>query len=161
MILVAIDPGLSGGLAIHRGVDIQVYRMPVCDAPGGRKGRRIDVERLRALLAPLVHQGALAVIESQQAMPRQGVASTFKTGMGYGLLLGVLGGLGLEVLEVNPRKWKQILPKEKRGEKQHTIELVGRVFPDVSLIPRGCRVPHDGIADALGILLWALREHRR
>ena len=61
------------------------------------------------------YEPEMVFIEQQQAMPRQGVASTFKTGFGYGVYIGILHALGYSYTVVIPRKWKSdwAVPSDK------------------------------------------------
>jgi crossover junction endodeoxyribonuclease RuvC len=43
----------------------------------------------------------------------------------------------------------------KKAGKDAAIGWCRRAYPSVSLIPEGCRVPHDGIADSLCIAEYA------
>lgn len=149
MNVITIDPGLSGGIAILSSGNVTAHVMP---ANKIKNKRFLDLPSIKDLIG--VASPSLVILEKQQSMPRQGVASTFKTGLNYGKLIGLLEGLGLDYIEVGPREWKKILPKEKRAEKKHTIDLVSSLYPLVNLVPPRCRKKHDGMADALGILFW-------
>jgi len=46
------------------------------------------------------------VVEDVHSMPKQGVSSTFKFGMGCGIIHGVAGALRLPLTLVTPNKWK-------------------------------------------------------
>jgi hypothetical protein len=87
--IVGIDPGLDGALFFFDpgaptcgdAVDVSVHVL----ARGGAKRREIDIAGLVQLLSrPLDH----AFLEQAQAMPKQGVASTFAFGKGFGVMLG-------------------------------------------------------------------------
>ena len=53
------------------------------------------------------------VVENVHAMPKQGVSSTFKFGMGVGIIHGVAGALRLPMTLVTPNQWKT-LPQPAR-----------------------------------------------
>jgi crossover junction endodeoxyribonuclease RuvC len=46
------------------------------------------------------------VVEDVHSMPKQGVSSVFKFGMGTGIIHGVAGALRLPLTLVTPNKWK-------------------------------------------------------
>jgi crossover junction endodeoxyribonuclease RuvC len=46
------------------------------------------------------------VVEDVHSMPKQGVSSTFKFGMGCGIIHGVAGALRLPLTLVTPNQWK-------------------------------------------------------
>lgn len=161
MNFITIDPGLKGGIAWSENIEtnrsVGAVPMPIKVIEGGKGSRKaLDTAAIIELVSSI--QPQIAIIELQQAMPKQGVSSTFKTGYGYGLLVGLLEGLGVEVLPISPRKWKKIHPADLRRSKEATLDLVAERFPTVSLVaPRG-RVRHDGIGDALGMMVWCLDE---
>jgi len=106
---LGVDPGLDGGLALLNGPEIQLHIMPTT----GTKKRSIDEAALRSLLegmqlyARQESQLLVAYVESVAAMPKQGVASTFNFGCGYGLLRGVLCGLCIPYRLVKPLEWQR------------------------------------------------------
>ena len=101
-------------------------------------------------------QPALVVVEKVGAMPGQGVTSMFNFGMGYGMWVGMLAALGFPYELVAPQKWKAAVLGGTKKDKRAAIEYVQRRFPDVSLLatPRS-KVPHDGMADAACLALYA------
>ena len=150
MLAAGIDPGLKGAVAIlDRDCVHLAEPLPVLHS-------EIDVGALAALL--LDPRPELVVVERQQAMPKQGVASTFRIGRNYGLILGALQTLGLPVLEVRPQQWQAaVLHGQARG-KEAAIAYVMKRFPCVDLRPGRCRRPHDGIADAVCIAAYGLAQ---
>ena len=56
------------------------------------------------------------MLESQQAMPRQGVSSTFSTGQGFGMWRGILAALRLPYEIVTPATWTRGMLKGAPGE---------------------------------------------
>jgi crossover junction endodeoxyribonuclease RuvC len=56
-------------------------------------------------------------------MPLQGLSSTFKFGMGVGIIHGVAGALRLPLTLVSPSQWKSFhsLPKEKEAARALAI----------------------------------------
>ena len=152
-VVVGIDPGLSGGvcrLSSRVSFESIAVPMPVI-------GNQIDGRQLAALLV-----GAdLVAIEHAQAMPKQGVSSTFRYGQGFGTLIGVCEGLGLAYRLVKPRMWQTAVIGTGAGDtKQRSAEHVHRLYPWVDLLPGRMRKPHDGIADAVCIAEWAKKSAR-
>ncbi|MBA3935857.1 MAG: Holliday junction endonuclease [Planctomycetes bacterium] len=88
-------------------------------------------------------------VEKVSSMPKQGVASTFKFGTGWGMVRGVCAALGASVVLVPSTIWKKRvllgLPHDKAG----AVQFCTSRWPTADLVLPGCRVPHDGIADAL------------
>lgn len=155
--VIGIDPGLKGGIAVipHSNPGgVQVHPMPL-----GPDGKNIDY---RAVCAILGAWAGPVYIEKVHAMPKQGVSSVFKFGMGFGGVLGVCGALGRRVEQVPPQRWQNALfgPKKERNEEDTTKVLSVRFaherFPQVSLTPGRTRKPQDGLSDALCIATFGL-----
>ncbi len=150
MTCIGIDPGLHGGLAGINGGSVIVEPMPVV-------GGDIDAHGVSCFLDG-VH-ASMVCMEKVHAMPKQGVSSTFKFGKGYGIILGVCAAMNIHVELVTPQAWKAVVLAGTTKDKDAAIAWCNRAFPTVSLIPQGCRVPHDGLADALCIAEYARRTY--
>lgn len=141
-LLLGVDPGKTGALAFIDADDpsvlVDVVDMP--DATGAALGAL--VRNLLADLAP--HDVAAAWVEKVGAMPRQGIASTWRFAEGYGAVLGALGALEVPVHHVTPTKWKkaQRVTAEKASSRQRAVEL----WPNDAA--RFARVKDDGRAEA-------------
>jgi crossover junction endodeoxyribonuclease RuvC len=147
MIVVGIDPGLRGGVCVL-GPDPLAVPMPVT-------GGQIDGRELAVLLSG----ASMVAIEHAQAMPRQGVASTFRYGTGFGILLGVCEAIGVPYRLVRPQAWQSVVIGAGKGDtKARSIAHVHRTYPWVDLTPGKTRVAHDGIADAVCIAEWAKKS---
>lgn len=148
--IVGIDPGLTGGVAVIDGDTVMVKDMPViADRTGGKKS--IDIDELVNLLQP----GASVVIEQQQSMPKQGVASTFQTGLNYGRLLGALDALAFPYKVVTSREWAKIVGKPAKTGKEWNIAEARRRWPHLKDILLKSK---DGRADALLIAASQLEQ---
>ena len=141
---IGVDPGLTGGLALLDGNDLEVVTdMPVVAGT-------VDAYALTAILA---EWGSVdrVVVEQQQAMPRQGVASTFKTGANYGRILGVLAALERPVTHVTPAMWTRQL-RVGSDKATHRRRAMDEWPAQAHMF---ARVKDDGRADASLIALWA------
>jgi crossover junction endodeoxyribonuclease RuvC len=94
------------------------------------------------------------LIEESQAMPGQGVRSTWTTGYGYGLWLGVLGALGLAHTRIRPAVWKRRLGLT--SDKEQARLRAQQLFPSADLR----RKRDHGRAEAL-LLAWYGRQARQ
>jgi crossover junction endodeoxyribonuclease RuvC len=146
---VGIDPGLLGALAAldATGVVVGTWPMPVAGSEVHAAG---VADLLRSLRCLDGHQDIGRVcLEKVGAMPKQGVSSTFRFGTGWGMVRGVCAALGLPVALVPATVWKKQvllgLPHDKAG----AVQFCTSRWPTTDLVRPGCRVPHDGIADAL------------
>ena len=158
MYVIGIDPGLSGGIAvIDRLLPVDVMDTPVLK---GKKSKKFyDIQGMAGVLREYTDKmfTVLAVLERQQAMPTQGVSSTFKTGEGYGIWQGLLTGLSIPYITVHPRTWTKKVLQGARGDgKARSILMARQLFPTAELIPPRCRVPKDGRADALCLAYYGL-----
>lgn len=98
-------------------------------------------------------------LEFAQAMPKQGVSSTFKTGKGAGLWEGIVVGLGLPYDIVHPKTWtKMVLKDVPRGDpKQRSFIKCQRLFPEIPLTkPNGRVLSMDGRSDASLIAYYGM-----
>ncbi len=163
MKVIGIDPGKDGFICLLDGEEVLSWPTPTINISKKGNKRGYLVPEMRRFLA--VANPDFVVIEKQQAMPgmmkggkmvKQGVASSFATGQGYGLWEGLVAGLGLKYILVHPRTWQKVCHRDVQGDntKARSILAAGRLFPNVDLRKNDkCRVPHDGKADAL-LLAW-------
>ena len=147
--LVAIDPGLHGAIATFSpsGV-VSAVPMPLA-------GKALDLPAIAAVIRDTFPQWV--ILEKVASRPGQGVASTFKFGMGYGSILGIAAALAVPVELVTPQRWKGAILHGTAKDKAAAIAYCRRAYPGVSLVPPGCRVPHDGLADSLCLLEYGRR----
>ncbi len=147
MMICGIDPGVTGGIAFYNGLELYAHRVPTSKLANKKI---LDMEGICKLLVQ--YEPDMVFIEQQQAMPRQGVASTFKTGFGYGIYIGILHALGYNYTVVIPRKWKSDLgvPRDKDLARQRATDLMPMGESSWS---RKCE---DGVAEASLIAYWGL-----
>lgn len=154
MLTLGVDPGLSGALAL---LDEDGQPELVADLPVIRDGRLswIDGGSLQStLLDALRGRACRAAVERVSAMPRQGIASAFSFGVGFGAVLATLQTLRLSIEFVTPAVWKLALGLGK--DKRASLDKARLLFPtaDLSL------AKHDGRAEAL-LLAWYAQNRRR
>jgi crossover junction endodeoxyribonuclease RuvC len=82
--IVGIDPGLSGGIAFYDPLvsNLVTMEMPVLEA-GSKSKRVIDELELARMFDDKSASIKKVFIEQVNAMPKQGVTSTFNFGMGF------------------------------------------------------------------------------
>lgn len=148
---LGIDPGQRGGLAVVVESGELREHIPM---PKTRKGVLAEIAILDAKYKRLV-----VGVEKAQSMPKQGVVSVANYMREYGVIIGLVMGLGLPYHEIPPAMWKRELFKgqaEKKG-KHVAIVLAENLFPDIMLTPGLCRNPQDGIAEAALIAEYCRR----
>jgi len=97
-----------------------------------------------------------AVIERVGAMPKQGLSSTFNFGHGRGVWRGCIAANGWHVLEPRPADWARAILRNIPGKGKDRAIMRASQVRGIELIPPGCRVPQDGIADACCLALYGL-----
>jgi crossover junction endodeoxyribonuclease RuvC len=116
--ILGVDPGASGAISFLFPSNASVISVEDVPTVAGE----IDA----ATLADHIRQMApdIAVIERVGAMPKQGVSSTFKFGMAYGVAQGVIATLKIPVYFVTPAKWKKhfALPADKEEARKRALQ---------------------------------------
>lgn len=139
MIVVGIDPGQSGGIAslIEQERDC-VFLSAV---PMGATEKDTSDHLWQLYVDSAAYGGIFAFIEKVHSMPKQGVASSFKFGMGYGFLRGCLVTIGIPFDDVTPQRWQKSMDCMTRGDKNVSKRRAQNLFP-------GLKITH-ALADAL------------
>jgi crossover junction endodeoxyribonuclease RuvC len=148
---IGIDPGQSGAIAV---LAADGSLELVCDLPviRDRSLAWIDGGELQSILLDAIRgRTARAVVERVSAMPRQGVASSFAFGVGFGSVLGVVQALHLPLELVTPAQWKRALGLS--SDKHASLHKARLLFPTAEL----GLAKHDGRAEALLIAHHAVR----
>tara|TARA_R100001460_G_scaffold84261_1_gene125513 strand:+ start:398 stop:889 length:492 start_codon:yes stop_codon:yes gene_type:complete len=160
MRIIGIDPGKSGAvvsMCLDTHAVLSKHITPMIKV--GKSRQEYDIPEMSSILGELSEGGAKVFIEKQQARPGQGVSSMFTTGMGYGIWLGLCGGLRIPMEVVSPRAWTRDILRGVPGDgKGRNILAAKRLFPSQDLRKSDrARVPHDGICDALLIAEYGWR----
>ena len=160
MLVLGIDPGISGGLALLSGDGlIHTARMPILKVKGGKSTINIaELGNIITTWAPTV-----AALERQQVMRKAGVrpgaVSSFTTGLNYGVLLGFFYGRKISVHEIIPKTWKKALGLS--SDKDESRHRAMQMWPDNANDFRlACQ---DGVAEAALIAYYyyrAMRSHQ-
>lgn len=145
--LLGIDPGQKGGIAWASESGYGAIQMP-----------KTTQQVYKALLGFIGGvSGCKCCIEQVQVMGKMfGAKAALSYGQGYGEIIGILTALSVEIHEVRPSVWKRKL--NISADKNDSILLCERLYPELNLIPVQCRKPQDGIAEAILILHYG-RKH--
>ena len=137
---MGIDPGYSGAVAV---VDY--------------KGRIVDSVRLSEtehdvseFIAEYASDVTFAILEKVNAMPRQGVSSTFKFGTSYGFCRALLGCHRIRFETTPPGVWQKTMGCLSKGDKKVTKAAAQRLFPEEKVV--------HATADAMLIAEYARRK---
>ena len=150
--IIGIDPGLSGAIALldHNGKLLDVVDMPTRRLGVAGKKRQVDEGELTKLLTEFnnIPRGCFAVLEQVNGNPiggnKKGSVGAFNFGMGYGVIKGVLGAVGIEYTTTPPKAWKykaRLIGRDKKASIARALEY----YPDAPLT----LVKHDGRAEAI------------
>lgn len=151
ILFVGVDPGKKGGIAF---IDNDLGTYNAYPMPETRN----QIYKLLKELKVTYGETIYAAVELVHSMPKQGVASTFTFGKGCGVVLGVLTALDAIIYEPTPQAWKKVIMAGTDKSKDAAIQVAENLFPDIQLIPKGCRVPNDGMAEALLLAEWCRRQ---
>ena len=133
MIVVGIDPGLSGAIAIlENNKVLNIFDMPVM-AEGKKNKRQLNSAQLVNIIKDSTRPDAeiAVVVEQVNAMPGQGVTSMFNFGQTFGAIKGVCAALELPIFFVRPSKWKkhfELINSSKDSSRTKVIEM----YPSLS-----------------------------
>ena len=128
MIIIGIDPGLSGALAFLEGKKV----LKVIDMPIMSDGKKNKKQLNSALLASFIkenikdHANISVVVEQVNAMPGQGVTSMFNFGQSFGILKGICSAMQLPMFFIRPAKWKKyfnLINSQKDASRTRAIEI--------------------------------------
>lgn len=155
MNILGIDPGKTGGFVLLDGRAILAQRR-TADVIGDAKWQAAHSQvsaYLRSLHAE--HRIGLAVLELYAVRAGEGRGGGATTGVGWGLILGVLSALEIPVITPASSAWTRTMLRDIAGEgKDRAVSLVGTALPDLDLKPGRCRTPQSGLADAGALALY-------
>jgi len=129
MLIIGIDPGLSGSICFFKdGRILEVIEMPVMTEGKKNKkqvnGAQIYNEFFKRIIKK--EDEIRVVIEQVSAMPGQGVTSMFNFGQSFGILKGICSAMQLPMFFVRPAKWKKyfnLINSQKDASRTRAIEI--------------------------------------
>ena len=155
MYTIGIDQGLHGSVAIldAGGILQGLADTPTLTVKVPRGTRHVyDAPGLVELLRPYAGLHSHVTIEEAQPMPGQGTRSTFTTGYGMGIWVGILATPVLPYTTVRPQVWKRALrlSRDKEASRLRAIQL----FPGADLR----RKKDHGKAEALLLAYYGCQQ---
>ena len=135
MLIIGIDPGISGSLCFFKdGKILDLVEMP--NMPEGKKNKRQVngaqiYNEISSRIEGLNREEIKIVIEQVSAMPGQGVTSMFNFGQSFGVIKGICSAMQLSMYFVRPAKWKKyfnLINSQKDASRTKAIEI----FPYIS-----------------------------
>jgi hypothetical protein len=170
MALLGVDPGLKGALSLIKEGSVEaVLPMPLTTRENS-KGQFIDLDLVIEWITVLSNHYSIdkVFIEKQIVVSKQGLSSSGKTMYQFGLLEGLLVGLGLDPIILSAKQWQgTIFPKvddtflgnyKYPRTKLLSIAYVKQYYPADwgFLFVNKRKKPSDGIADAISIASFGL-----
>ncbi len=154
MLVLGIDPGSSGGLAIvKKSLNalpkiILALRMPTVTIYGKKI---IDTKKIASELQN--HTIEVSIIEKVHAMPRQGVTSSFQFGRNFGGIEALIYIYSKRVDYIAPAIWKKSLGLG--ASKKESLDLARLKFGESDLWNVKS---NDGVAEAALLTLFWLEK---
>ena len=133
MIIIGIDPGISGAISIVENKKIlEVYDTPTM-IDGKKNKKQINSAQVTRIIKERLNDNkeVIVVVEHVNAMPGQGVTSMFNFGQSFGVIKGICAALSLPIYFVRPAKWKKhfnLIKTNKDASRTKVIE----VYPEIS-----------------------------
>jgi len=173
MRILGIDNGLQGGLVLiddapeNRGIVLKLV-MPTTEyvTSTHKKRREYNEKEIVDILKDLNCEDKIidhVFIEKAQAMPTrikqngimkklpQGTVASFSTGLGYGILRGIISALEIPYTRVHPKTWQKEMFRDmpKTDTKSMGFIVCSRLWPSVNwLATARSKKPHSGLTDA-------------
>lgn len=133
MIILGIDPGLSGAIGVinSTGLYVDAMYMPTRSWKVGKKiHNKVDAwEVCRYLTGGQNMEQMIAGIEAVHSMPHQGISSAFSFGKGTGILIGILAALNISFEEIPPQTWKKYF--KLSSNKNDSIIKANQLWPNL------------------------------
>lgn len=140
---MGVDPGKSGAMALIDGEGEHVSTFKLKETP----------RDVWDWLKEFRDSVSYCVLEKVNAMPKQGVSSSFKFGENFGFCQGLLIASEIRFELSRPQRWQKSLGCLTRGDKNVTKERAQQMFPEV-------KITH-ALADALLIAEFARKVRSR
>lgn len=126
MIIIGIDPGLSGAVAFYDTVEgsVEIHDMPTVElARNGKNKREVSAALLANILTSRKADGAF--LERVNAMTGQGVSSVFSFGRSSGIVEGILAAYDIPTTLVTPQAWQKAVGQRtgKDGSRERAMQL--------------------------------------
>ncbi len=137
MIIIGIDPGLSGAIAILQNKKVQsIFDIPVM-SEGKKNKRQLNSAQMVKIIKDNISniEETVVVVEHVNAMPGQGVTSMFNFGQTFGAIKGICAAIGLPIFFVRPAKWKKyfdLINSSKDASRTKAIEMYPLISDQLS-----------------------------
>ena len=162
--VLGIDPGKDGaGVLLGHDLDVLLtWRTRDLLVPAGKGGKQLysPVAMLGQVMAAREHGCRLAMLERAQPRPGEGGMSSYTSGEGRGIWLGLLVACGFEVREPHPATVAATMLRDLPGEGKARAVFLAEQHPGLELRRGRERKPHEGVADAYVLARYGRGEGR-
>lgn len=124
MKIIGIDPGNSGAICVLSNGLISFVKLDCTER---------DVADFLFPYGQSSERECFAYLEKVHSMPRQGVSSSFKFGVSYGFLRGLLIGFAIPFDDVTPQRWMKAMNCMTGGDKNVTKARAQQLFPKTKI----------------------------
>lgn len=151
MRIIAIDPGSVSGAYAVIDLDDTAPAFFIDDLPVVQ--RQVDPAAFARIVRR--YRPHAAVVGQVASMPRQGVASTFRFGVAFGIIQGVLAASEVPVHLVTPNVWKKAVGLPGHDDEACRAMAI-RLYPGLPGLER--KKDHNR-ASALMLARWFWKTH--
>ena len=133
MIIIGIDPGVSGAISILKNKKvIDVIDMPTM-IDGKKNKKQVNGSQVSNIIKERLNSGGeiIVVVEHVNAMPGQGVTSMFNFGQSFGVIKGICSALSLPIYFIRPTKWKKYFNLIKTNKDASRTKVI-QIYPEIS-----------------------------
>ena len=130
MLIIGIDPGISGSICFFEDGEIKDVIDMTTMTEGKKNKKQVNgsqiFNEISKRITDLDKINIKVVIEQVSAMPGQGVTSMFNFGQSFGILKGICASMQLSMHFVRPAKWKKyfnLINSEKDASRTKAIEI--------------------------------------
>jgi hypothetical protein len=133
VIYIGIDPGLTGGITMMKGDELEVIMMPKTEQDIMNLFSRVKYKVLDNVMK------IKCIIEAQHAFPGMAAGAQWSFAQHYGFLRGCLVSLQIPFIEVSPQKWmsyfglKKTKEEDKRTYKKRILQKAQNLYPQSSV----------------------------
>ena len=143
MTFIGVDPGKKGSLALLENGAVSIFPF--------------DEDTYIEVLGKVAPHASICCLEHVGSMPGQGVTSMFHFGENFGFIQGELRAYKIPFELVRPQKWKKEF--SITGDKNSSIQVCKRLFPEVSLLRTAkCKKEDDNVAESVLLAEYARRK---
>jgi len=133
MIIIGIDPGVSGAISVLENKKVvEIFDMPTM-IDGKKNKKQVNGAQVTNIIKNTLnlYKEIVVVVEHVNAMPGQGVTSMFNFGQSFGVIKGVCSALNVPIYFVRPTKWKKYFNLIKTNKDASRTKVI-QIYPEIS-----------------------------